>query len=103
MPGWAGRERSQPAGGAAAQQVGVVDAAPTRQHRGDQGQQLGAGPVRAGPLAQVDQRLGGLLDPKSVGQGGAHQRALLGDGVGVVEAGVELVEGVGGLLENVPS
>jgi hypothetical protein len=38
-----------------------------------------------------------------VGQGGAHQRALLGDGVGVVEAGVELVEGVGGLLENVPS
>ena len=32
------------AGGATAQQVGVVDAVPTRQHRVDQGQQLAAGP-----------------------------------------------------------
>jgi hypothetical protein len=28
----------------------------------DQGQQLAAGPVRARPLTQVDQRIGGLLD-----------------------------------------
>jgi hypothetical protein len=58
------------AGGAAAQQVGVVDAVPTRQHRVDQGQQLAAGPVRAGPLTQVDQRIGGLLDAQPLRQGG---------------------------------
>ena len=59
-----------PAGGAAAQQVGVVDAVPTRQHGVDKRQQLAAGPVRAGPLAKVDQRIGGLLDPEPLGQGG---------------------------------
>jgi hypothetical protein len=74
------------AGGAAAQQVGVVDAVPTRQHRVDQGQQLAAGPVRASPPAQVDQRIGGLLDPEPLGQGGSQQQASVGDGVGVVEA-----------------
>jgi hypothetical protein len=84
------------AGGATAQQVGVVDAVPTRQHRLDQGQQLAAGPVRASPLAQVDQRIGGLLDAEPLGQGGRQQQAGVGDGVGVVEAGVELVQGVGG-------
>jgi hypothetical protein len=85
-----------PAGGATAQHVGVVDAAPTRDHGVDQGQQLAAWPVRARPLAQVDQRIGGLLDPEPLGQGGRQQQARVGDGVGVVEAGVELVEGVGG-------
>jgi hypothetical protein len=35
----------------AAQQVGVVDAVPTRQHGVDQAQQLAAGPVCASPLA----------------------------------------------------
>jgi hypothetical protein len=69
---------------------------PTRQHRVDQGQQLAAGPVRARPLAQIDQRIGGLLDPQPLGQGGRQQEARVGDGVGVVEAGVELVQGVGG-------
>jgi hypothetical protein len=49
------------AGGAAAQHVGVVDAVPTRQYRVDQGQQLAAGLRRARPVAQVDQRIGGLL------------------------------------------
>jgi hypothetical protein len=53
------------AGGAAAQQVGVVDAVPTRDHGVDQGQQLAAGPVRASPLAQVDQRIGGVLDTQA--------------------------------------
>jgi hypothetical protein len=53
----------------AAQQVGVVDAVPTRQHRMDQGQQLTAGPVRASPLAKVDQLVGGLLDAEPLGQG----------------------------------
>jgi len=85
------------AGGATAQQVGVVDAVPTRQHRVDQGQQLAAWPVRASPLAQVDQRVGGLLDPEPLGQGGGQQQARIGDRVGVVKGAVELVEGVGGL------
>jgi hypothetical protein len=50
------------AGGAAAQQVGVVDTAPTRDHGVDQGQQLAPRMGGASPLAQVDQRIGGLLD-----------------------------------------
>ena len=68
---------AQHAGGlSAAQQVGVVDAAP-RQHRVDQGQQLAAGPVRARPLAQIDQRIGGLLDAQPLGQrGGSSGPAL---------------------------
>ena len=40
--------------------------------------------------------IGGLLDPQPLGQGGRPQQARVGDGVGVVEAGVELVQGVGG-------
>jgi hypothetical protein len=84
------------AGGAAAQQVGVVDAVPTRQHRVDQGQQLAAWPVRARPLAQVDQRIGGLLDAQPLGQRGRQQQPRVGDRVGVVKAGVELAWGVGG-------
>ena len=67
-----------------------------RQQRVDQGQQLAAGPVRAGPLAQIDHRIGGLLDPQPLGQGGRQQQARVGDGVGVVQAGIELVQGVGG-------
>jgi hypothetical protein len=46
---------------------------------------------RAGPLAQVDQLVGGLLDAEPLGQGGGQQQAGVGDGVGVVEADVELV------------
>jgi hypothetical protein len=46
---------------------------------------------RAGPLAQVDQLVGGLLDAEPLGQGGGRQQAGVGDGVGVVEADVELV------------
>jgi hypothetical protein len=37
--------------------------------------------VRARPLAQVDQRIGGLLDPEPLGQGGSQQQARVGDGV----------------------
>jgi hypothetical protein len=67
------------AGGAAAQQVGVVDAVPTRNHRMHQGQQLAAGMGRAGALAQVDERIGGLLDAQPLGQGGRQQQARIGD------------------------
>jgi hypothetical protein len=52
--------------------------------------------VRARPLAQVDQRIGGLLDAQPLGQGGRQEQAGVGDGVGVVKAGVELVQGVAG-------
>jgi hypothetical protein len=68
----------------AAQQLAVVDTVPTRQHRVDQGQQLAARVRRAGPLAKVDQRIGGLLEPEPLGQGGGQQQARVGDGVGVV-------------------
>jgi hypothetical protein len=61
------------AGGAAAQQVGVVDAISTRDHGVDQGQQLAAGMGRASPLAQVDQPIGGLLDAQPFGQCGGQQ------------------------------
>jgi hypothetical protein len=43
-------------------QGGVVDAVPTRDHGVDQGQQLAPRMGGASPLAQVDQRIGGLLD-----------------------------------------
>jgi hypothetical protein len=84
------------AGGAAAQHISVVDAVPTRQHGVDQGQQLAPGMGCAGPLAQVNQVVGGLLDAQPLGQGGRQEQTGVGDGVGVVEAGVELVEGMGG-------
>jgi hypothetical protein len=87
----------------AAQQVGVVDAVPTRQHRVDQGQQLATRMGRAGPLTQIDQRIGGLLDAQPLGQRGGQQQAGAGDRVGVVEAGVELVQGVGGSHREKPS
>jgi hypothetical protein len=85
-----------PAGGAAAQQGGVVDTVPTRDHGVDQGQQLAPRMGGASPLAQVDQRIGGLLDAQPLGQRGRQQQPRVGDRVGVVEARVELVEGVGG-------
>jgi hypothetical protein len=85
-----------PAGGAAAQQGGVVDAVPAREHGVEQGQQLAPWPVRARSLAQVDQRVGGLLDAQPLSQRGRQQQARVGDRVGVVKADVELVEGVGG-------
>jgi hypothetical protein len=51
---------------------------------------------RASPLAQVDERIGGLPDAQPLGQGGRQQQPRIGHRVGVVEADVELVEGVGG-------
>jgi hypothetical protein len=62
----------------------------------DQGQQLAAWVGCTGPLAQVDQRICGLLDAESLGQGGRQQQAGVGHRVSVVKADVELVQGVGG-------
>jgi hypothetical protein len=51
---------------------------------------------RTWPLAEVDELVGGLLDPQPLGQGGGQQQPRSGDRVGVVEGDVELVQGVGG-------
>jgi hypothetical protein len=91
------------AGGAAAQQVGVVDAVGTRQQRMHQGQQLAAGPVRASPLAQVDHLIGGPLDAQPLGQGGRQQQARVGDGMGVVKQVSSWSRVWQDPIENVPS
>jgi hypothetical protein len=95
---------AQHAGGlSAAQQVGVVDAVGTRQHRMYRGQQLAPGMCRASPLAQVDHLVGGLLDAQPPGQRGRQQQVGVGDGVGVVKAGVELVWVWEDAIEKAPS
>jgi hypothetical protein len=50
-------------GGSAAQQLHVVDAVPTGDHGVDQGKQLASGTGRPGPVTEVNQLVGGLLDP----------------------------------------
>jgi hypothetical protein len=50
----------------------------------------------AGPLAQVDHLIGGLLDAQPLGQRGRQQQTGVGDRVGVVKAAVELIQDVGG-------
>jgi hypothetical protein len=50
-------------GGPAAQQLHVVDAVATGDHGMHQGEQLAPGTGRAGALTEVDQLVGGLLDP----------------------------------------
>jgi hypothetical protein len=84
------------AGSAAAQQVGVVDAVPTRQHRVDQGQQLAAGPVRASQLARSISASAACSMPSRPARVAASSRPQLATAGGVVEAAVELVQGVGG-------
>jgi hypothetical protein len=59
----------------------------------DQGQQLGAGVGRAGPLAEVDELVGGLPDAEPLGQGRGQQQARAGDRVGVIEVHAKLVQG----------
>ena len=59
--------------------------------------------MRASPLAQVDQRIGGLLDPEPLGQGGSQQQAGVGDGVGVVEQMSSWSRVWEDPIENVPS
>ena len=85
-----------PCGGTTAQQVGVVDAVGPGNHRVDEGCELAAGVGRAWPLAEADELVGGLLDTKTLAEGGGQQQPGVGDGVGVVEGDVELVERVGG-------
>ena len=89
------------AGGAAAQQGGV-DTVPTRDHGVDQGQQLAPRMGRAGPLAQVDQLVGGLLDAQPLGQRG-RQQPRVGDRVGVVKRVSSWSRVWEDVIENLPS
>jgi hypothetical protein len=57
--------------------------------------QLAAWVGGAGPLAQADRPVGGLLDAQPLGQRGRQQQARVGDRV-IVKRDVELVQGVGG-------
>jgi hypothetical protein len=50
------------------EQFDVVDAVPTGDHGMDQGEQLAAWADCAGPVAQVHQLVGELLDPEPLGQ-----------------------------------
>jgi hypothetical protein len=76
---------------ASAQQVGVVDAVPTRHQGVDQDQHLAARVSGTGAVAQVDQLVGQLLDAQPPGQRGGQQQAGVGDGVVVVEGDGEPV------------
>ena len=58
----------------AAQQLHVVDAVATSDQGMHQREQLAPGTSRAGAVAEVDQLVGGLLDPQPLGQGGGRSR-----------------------------
>jgi hypothetical protein len=72
-------------GGHRAQHVGVVDAVTAGHQRVHQGQDLASRPVRAGPLAQIDQLVDHRLDLQPLRQRRGQQQASVGDRVAVVE------------------
>jgi hypothetical protein len=57
-------------------------------------------PVRASPLAQVDQRIGGLLDAEPLGQGGRQQQAGVGHGMGWGQSSCRAGPGVAGSQQH---
>jgi hypothetical protein len=76
----------------AAQQLHVVDAVPAGDHGMDQGEQLAPGTGRTRPTAEVDQLVGGLLDPQPLCQRGGQQQPGRGDRPLVVEGNIDLVQ-----------
>ena len=72
-------------GGGAGSHVGVVDAVTAGHQRVHQGQDLAARPVRAGPLAQINQLVDHCLDLQPLRQGRWQQQAGVGDRVVVIE------------------
>jgi hypothetical protein len=76
----------------AAQQLHVVDAVATSDQGMHQREQLAPGLGRAGAVAEVDELVGGLLDPQPLGQGGGQQQASMGDGPRIVEGDIDLVQ-----------
>jgi hypothetical protein len=53
---------------------------------------LRPGTRRAGAVAEVQELVGGLLDPQPLGQGGRQQQASMGDGPRIVEGDLDLVQ-----------
>jgi len=85
------------AGRSAARQLHIIDAVATRYQAVDHGEQLAAGMGRAGAVIEVDQLVGGLLDPQPLGQGGGQQQASMRDGPRIIEGDLDLVQhNVGG-------
>ena len=76
----------------AAQQLHVIDAVATGDQGVDQGEQLAPGPGRPGSVAEVDELVGGLLDPQPLGQGCRQQQPGAGDGPRVIEGDLDLVQ-----------
>jgi hypothetical protein len=57
-----------------------------------QREQLASGMGRAGAVTEVDQLVGGLLNPQPLGQGGRQQQASMRDGPRIVEGDIDLVQ-----------
>jgi hypothetical protein len=83
-------------GRAGPQQLGVVDAVPTRHQGVDQGQHLAARMSSAGAVAEVDQLISQLLHAQPLRQRGRQHQPSVGDCVVVVEGDGEPVGAVGG-------
>jgi len=81
-------------GASGPQHVSVVDRVAAGHHRVQQGQHLAAGPVVAGPVAEVDEFVDDCLDIQVFGQGCGQHQAGVGDGVVVIEGDDEGVRGV---------
>jgi hypothetical protein len=79
-------------GGPAAQQLHVVDAVSASDHGVDQGEQLASGTGRAWLVPQVDQLVGGPLDPQPLGQGRRQQQSGAGHRPLVIEGDLDLVQ-----------
>ena len=76
----------------AAQQFQVVDAVGAGDHGMDQGEQLAPGTGRTRPLAEIDQLVGGLLDPQPLGQRGGQQQASVHNGPWIIKRDLDLVQ-----------
>ena len=74
------------------QQLHVVDAVSAHGQRVHQRQQLASGASRAGPLAEIDQLVGGPLNPQPLGKGRGQQQPSAGDCPGVIERDIDLVQ-----------
>jgi hypothetical protein len=75
-----------------AQHLDVVDAVATGEQAVHHRQDLAARSGGTGPLAEVDQLVGGLLDPEPVSERGGQQQARIGDHALVIERDMDLVQ-----------
>jgi hypothetical protein len=73
------------------QDLDVVDAVAAGEQAVYQRQDLRAGVSGAGSVAEVDQLVGGLLQPEPLGQCCGQQQPCVGDGVLVIEDDIDMV------------